>query len=121
MPAGRPKSDGRQPGWMLYRDHLILSFHAPLRQKGLGKEGAIKETVRLIKEKHPEMDISATAVRKALALHQPVKLLPGGGVFLAEEIENKLVVSFGERPDFGKQGQQKTRNKIEFGGKKVLT
>jgi hypothetical protein len=57
------------------------------------------------------MPISATEVKKALNELQPEKK---SSVFIAEQVGNKITLSVGTRPEYGKRGIQKTRVKINF-------
>lgn len=110
-PRGRPKVSGAD---QLIRTFAVLSIYRRLRQSGLDRNQAIKNTVIEFKKQIDGIAISETEVKKILATMQPEAMK--SGVFLAETSNDLLsgAVKIGDRPKFGERGQQRNRKGINF-------
>lgn len=110
-PRGRPKVSGAV---LLLRTFAVLSTYKRLRQSGLDRNQAIKETVIEVKKQLPGVALSETEVKKILATMQPEVMK--SGVFLAETSNDFLsgAIKIGDRPKFGERGQQRNRKSINF-------
>ncbi len=68
---GRPPKNGARSGWMLLRSMwAIFGYHAA-RAAGEKHEAALTEAVKFVKMLCPDMPISETEVKRALAEYQP--------------------------------------------------
>ena len=68
--AGRPSKNGAQEGWMLSRAAWVLEAYDGARKNGLKHSDGITEAVNSVHQKHPEMPISETVVKRILASHR---------------------------------------------------
>jgi len=56
---------------MLLRAAWVLEAYDGARKNGLKHSGGITEAVNSVRQKHPEMPISETVVKRILARHRP--------------------------------------------------
>ena len=71
MKAGRPRKHGYQPEWMGRRALLILYYFSRLRPFNEKYAIAVDAVVASMREKHPEVPISRTEVKRVLAKFRP--------------------------------------------------
>ena len=67
---GRPKSNGVKPFTVLFRELVVLYKHRELRESGMKRSSAIRETIDFMRKEHPEIKISETGVKRILAKHE---------------------------------------------------
>jgi len=66
-PRGRPKKYGATEGWTLLRSLLAVRAFDEARDSGEKYSEAVKMAVAWVREKFPDMHISETEVKRALA------------------------------------------------------
>ncbi len=63
---GRPRANGQQPGWMLFRAFEILRVYQSLRDAGNKYAYAVRETRDVLRKQYPDMRISETEIKRVL-------------------------------------------------------
>lgn len=67
---GRPRKEAEKPENFL-RAGIVMSIYDEARQDGQKHSAAVRQAVEFTKQRHPEMSISETEVRRTLARFRP--------------------------------------------------
>jgi hypothetical protein len=92
---GRPRKNGVQEGWVLFRASVALEGYNRSRKAGEKHSEALKAGVAAVRQTFPGMPISLTEVKRILAEFQPKA--QALALRVAEPESNDIMTLFGRR------------------------
>lgn len=94
---GRPRTNGRKPGWVLGRAMIAIEAYDRARCAGDKHWFAVRAAVEAVRIEFPGIAISETEVKRVLADLRPKN---ASDALLVTKQDGVWTFGFGERPDY---------------------
>ena len=100
---GRPRTNGRKPGWVLGRALIAIEAYDRARRDGHKHWVALGVAVDAVRRELPGVAISTTEVKRALAALRP---RVAAEALLVIKTDRAWVFGFGPRPDYRRRAMR---------------